>query len=120
MWKKTSNAPIVEGESDALKSILKSLEMCMSGGKVVSGRGGISRQSSFANGEGAELGLGAKLPSLEAQGSFGIGALEINGLAANDEDDDDALKDPREWIKVIGAFEQPRMVYNTTKKHFEK
>jgi DNA polymerase epsilon subunit 2 len=36
------------------------------------------------------------------------------------EDDEDAFKDPREWIKVIDAFEQPRMVYNTTKKHFDK
>jgi hypothetical protein len=38
---------IVDGETDLLKSILKTIMSCMSGGKVVSGKG-LSRQNSFA------------------------------------------------------------------------
>jgi DNA polymerase epsilon subunit 2 len=30
------------------------------------------------------------------------------------------LKDPRDWLKIVGAFEQPRMIYNSTQKHFDK
>ncbi|KAL9068052.1 MAG: hypothetical protein Q9157_006627 [Trypethelium eluteriae] len=35
------------------------------------------------------------------------------------EDEEDERRDPRAWMKVIGAFEQPRLVYNVGKKHFE-
>ena len=31
-----------------------------------------------------------------------------------------SLRDPREWMKVIGAFDQPKLIYNATQKHFEK
>ena len=37
-----------------------------------------------------------------------------------DEPEDESLNDPRSWLRVIGAYEQPRLIYNTTKKHFER
>ena len=115
MWKKQSNAPIVDGEGDVLKSILKSIESCMSGGRIVTGKG-LTRQGSFAFGEShPQDGIFAR-PGLDTRESFGVSKLDI----ANEDEEEDVLKDPREWIKVIGAFEQPRMVYSTSKKHFDR
>jgi DNA polymerase epsilon subunit 2 len=115
MWKKQSNATIIDGEGETLKSILKSVESCMSGGKITSGKG-LSRQSSFAFTDNASVSQNGARPILEKQQSFGMSRLDI----ANNEDDDDNLKDPREWIKVVDSYDQPKMVYNTSKKNFEK
>jgi DNA polymerase epsilon subunit 2 len=117
MWKKQSPSPIVDGESELLKSILKTVESCMSGGKVVPGKG-LSRQNSFAvSGDSMETEPAlAMRPALHTSDSFGISSLELDP----GEDEEDPLKDPREWIKVIDAFEQPRLIYNTAKKHFDK
>jgi DNA polymerase epsilon subunit 2 len=115
MWKKQSNAPIVDGDGAALRLILKSVESCMSGGKIISGKG-LSRQSSFAFTDGVPTPENGIRPPLEQQQSFGMSKLDIT----NEEDEEDVLKDPREWLKVIDAYEQPRMVYSIPKKNFEK
>lgn len=114
-WKKQSNGSLVSNDGDVLKNILKTVESCMSGGRITSGKG-LSRQSSFAFGEGAQQDALPTRPSLQPAESFGISRLEI----AKESDEEDILKDPREWIKVIDAFDQPRMIYDTTKKHFER
>ena len=48
--------------------------------------------------------------------SFGMSSLGVE----EDDQDDEGLRDPRKWLKVINAYDQPRMLYNVTKKHFEK
>ncbi|KAE9977457.1 hypothetical protein EG328_002043 [Venturia inaequalis] len=117
MWKKENGGVIVEGDGNMLKNILRTLDGCMSGGRVLSGKTGLSRQTSFAfsdaNSPAGELAI---RPGLSNQESFGVSRLEVRDA----EDEDDKSKDPREWVKVIGAFEQPRLVYNVTKKHFDK
>jgi len=114
-WKKAGGAVIVEGEGELLRSILKTLEGCLSGGKVMQGKSGLSRQSSFAL--GAEGDSQSSRPGLgDSQSSFGLSSLDV----ANQDEEEEPLKDPREWMKVIGAFDQPRLVYNVTKKHFEQ
>lgn len=114
MWKKESSLVIVDGDSETLKNILKALESCMVGGKVQTGKTGLSRQTSFAFSDSLN-GLDAR-PALDTHNSFGMSHLEVQ----DEEDEEDKIKDPREWIKVIGAFEQPRLTYNTQKKNFEK
>ncbi|KAI9787538.1 MAG: DNA-directed DNA polymerase epsilon, subunit B [Geoglossum umbratile] len=119
-WKKLGGGVIVDGEGDALKGILKNLEPCMSGGRIV--QGSSSTLNSFSFGAGEEARTNAVLENIalsreDSQASLGVSGLEI--------DDDEGLeeegaKDPRRWLKVIGAFEQPRLVYNSGKKHFEK
>lgn len=115
MWKKQSTAPIVDGEGDTLRAILRTVESCMSGGKIISGKG-LSRQGSFAFTDASGNGTVGRPPALEHQNSFGMSKLEI----AKEDEEEEALKDPREWLKVIDAFEQPRMVFSMSKKHFEK
>jgi len=120
-WKKCGGQVIVDAEGDILKNILKTLEGSMHGGRITPGSG-LSRQGSFhfgseATGNTTEDGASGQRPSLDHAASFGISSLDVND---KEEDEEDILKDPREWIKLISAFEQPKLLYNPTQKHFEK
>ncbi|KAF1979675.1 DNA polymeras-like protein epsilon subunit B [Bimuria novae-zelandiae CBS 107.79] len=117
-WKKSSGQVIVEGEGEALKSILKALEGSMSGGRIVNASN-LSRQGSFNFGPDSNTNGAPRLesrPPLDHNTSFGISRLEVE----DKDEEEEALKDPREWMKVIGAFEQPKQVYNVSKKHFDR
>ena len=117
-WKKGGGQVIVDGEGETLKAILKVVEGSMSGGRLVQGNPPLNRQGSIkfgAEGSIQELG-GLQLGLGDSQNSFGMSSLEVE----DPEEEEDALKDPREWINIIGAFDQPRLVYNVNKKHFEK
>jgi DNA polymerase epsilon subunit 2 len=117
-WKKCGGQVIVEGDGDTLKSILKTLEGSMVGGRLTPSSG-LSRQTSFNFAPGVDMQdaetLGTR-PVLDSQTSFGMSSLEVE----DKEDEDELLRDPREWMKVVGAFEQPKLVYNVTQKHFDK
>lgn len=114
-WKKCSSQVIVEGDGETLKGILKTLEGSMIGGRIV-----LSRQGSFNVAGDSSLqevgGMIPRRPTLENQTSFGMSSLEVE----DKDEEEDLLKDPREWIKVIGAFDQPKLVYNVIQKHFDK
>lgn len=118
-WRRDNAEPIVEGDGEALRRILKALEGSMSGGRILNASN-TSRQSSFNFGPDANAN---GVPSLERgpstldyNTSFGISNLDV----ADKDEEEETLKDPREWIKVIGAFEQPKLSYNVSKKHFDK
>jgi len=113
MWKKENGGVIVDEHGEMLKNILKTLDGCMSGGRVSSSRKGLSRQTSFAFSDHTH---GDVRPGLNSQDSFGISLLDVKDT----EEEDEKLKDPRDWVNVIGAFDQPRLMYNVTKKHFDK
>ncbi|EKD13776.1 uncharacterized protein L3040_005607 [Drepanopeziza brunnea f. sp. 'multigermtubi'] len=121
-WKNRNGGVIVDGEGSDLKDILKNLEGSMVGGRIVAARE-LSRQNSLVlgssqNGEVSHARLGIR-PSLltreDSQSSFGMSNLDVES-----QDDDEGLRDPRKWLKVIDAFEQPRLVYNVAKKHFDR
>jgi DNA polymerase epsilon subunit 2 len=123
-WKNCNGGVIVDGTSPELKDILKTLEGNMSGGKIMSGPRGLSRQNSLmleptedADHSKTRLGLRptTTLTRDDSQASFGMSSIGLD-----EEPDDEALQDVRRWLKVIGAFEQPRYTYNVAKKHFEK
>lgn len=103
----------MDGENETLRGILRTLEGSMNGGRIVQGSN-LGRQSSFNF--GPEMSAPATRPTLDSNTSFGMSSLEVE----DKEEEEDLLKDPREWIKVVGAFEQPKLLYNVTQKHFEK
>lgn len=112
-WKKCGGQVIVEGDNETLKGILKTLEGSMLGGRIVQGSN-LGRQSSFNF--GPEMSALASQPALDSNTSFGMSSLEVE----DKEEEEDLLKDTREWMKVVGAFDHPKLVYNVTQKHFEK
>ena len=117
-WKKNGGAVIVPGEGDGLRSILQNLERSMIGGKP-SQQGGLSRQESFAfgktNTDSTEPGPWPEaLGREDSEASLGISASGVD-----DDRDTTGSEDPRRWLKIVGAFEQPRLTYSVNQKHFE-
>lgn len=112
----------MDGEGKILKDILRNLEGSMTAGRIVAARG-LPRQNSLVlgssqHGEVLNTRLGFRPNLLEredSQSSMGMSALDMA-----DEEDDDDLRDPRKWIKVVDAFEQPRLCYNVAMKHFDR
>lgn len=124
-WKGRNGGVMVDGSSPELKDILKNLEGNMSGGKLAPGGRGLSRQSSTLTLEAerdtdlsnTRLGLrpNRALSREDSQQSFGMSNLDVE-----EGDEDDSVRDARAWIRVVGAYDQPRLCYNVAKKHFEK
>ena len=113
MWKRESGDVIVKDEGDKLKSILKTLEGCMAAGRITQAKTGLSRQGSLMRQESLQSNGSRSGLMGDRQSSFGMSSLEV-------EDEEDESRDPRAWMKVVGAFEQPRLTYNVSKKHFER
>ncbi|GAW17099.1 hypothetical protein ANO14919_065490 [Xylariales sp. No.14919] len=123
-WKNRNGGVIVDGSSQELKDILKTLEGNMSGGRIGTAPE-LNRQNSFALDVAQESELSSTRLGLrpashvtreDTQTSFGMSSLGMQ----EDELDDEGLSHPRNWLKVVNAFEQPRMFYNISKKHFER
>lgn len=121
-WKKGGGPVIVDGESSDLKAILKTLEGTMSGGRIIQSKE-LSRQNSFALGnsqmENTSISRPGERPAMlgrdDSQASFGMSSLGME-----EDEEEGSLSDPRKWLKVIDAFDQPRLVYNVAKKHFDR
>lgn len=125
-WKARSGGVIVDvggAAGNELKEILRALEGNMVGGKVVGTARGLGRQNSLvfdgvvdaAEQTKTRLGIRPSAPSREdSQASIGMSGLDV------DDDLDEEVADPRQWLKVINAYDQPRLIYDATKKHFER
>lgn len=111
-WKRLEARVIVD-TSGALQSILRQLEGCMSGGRIVVGNS--AKDQSRHNGALGLHEVDSNVSMLQRQESFGMSNVELEN-----EEDENEDRDPRKWLKVIGAFEQPRILYNASKKHFER
>jgi DNA polymerase epsilon subunit 2 len=123
-WKNRNGGVIVEGTSPELKDILKTLEGNMSGGKILTGPRGLSRQNSLMLESADNVDLSKTRQGLrptttlardDSQTSFGMSSMDFD-----EEPDDEELQDVRRWLKVSNAFDQPRYTYNVAKKHFER
>ncbi|EMC95536.1 hypothetical protein BAUCODRAFT_71065 [Baudoinia panamericana UAMH 10762] len=117
LWKAENGGVIVE-DGSRLKGILKTLEGGMSGGRVGVVGAKVSRENSFAFGQNDGNGdvMSVDRPSLDGRNSsFGISKLHVD---EDGEQDEAASKDPRAWLKVISASDQPRFSYDADKKHF--
>ncbi|RDA87128.1 hypothetical protein CP532_4248 [Ophiocordyceps camponoti-leonardi (nom. inval.)] len=121
-WKNRNGGVIVDGSSKELHEILKTLEGNMSGGKMVGPGRGLPRGDSMLDvneGDALNTRMGLRpttLPGLDGNTSFGASALGMHDEA----DEDDETNDARAWLTVVNAYEQPRLVFNISKKHFER
>ncbi|KAL9099283.1 MAG: hypothetical protein Q9163_005200 [Psora crenata] len=117
-WKQSGGTLLVNGEGDALKKILGNLENTMDAGKLrahcaPSGQGnfilGLQRNADeHATAHIQQLSISSR------ENSLGISELQLDETGWAHES-----KDPRRWLKVIDAFDQPRLMYNPNRKHFE-
>lgn len=104
---------MIVSDGDKLKSILKTLEGGMVGGRIVGpiNKGGLLKRQISSLNDGP--------PALERKGSssFGLSNLHVTDDSQEREEDDHS-RDARSWLKVIDAFQQPRFTYDVDKKHF--
>lgn len=121
-WKNRNGGAIVDGTSKELQEILKTLEGNMSGGKIVGPNRGLPRGDSMLEvqaGDAVHTRLGLRPAGLtreDSNASFGMSGLGVQEQA----EEEDETNDPRSWVQVINAYDQPRMSYNVAKKHFER
>ena len=116
-WKNNGGGVIVSGEADDLKSILRVLERSMNGGRPSQRE--CRSQDSLRIGQISAITSDSDLTHLatrreDCEGNSAMLApvVTVDGIATSSED-------PRRWLKVIGAFEQPRLLYNVSQKRFE-
>lgn len=101
-WKKSGGGVIVEdGKGASLKAILQVLESSMSGGRSAAGNSH-SDNRTIPTGSPDSAGLNS--------------APE---LGDNGEDGSSMPLHIRSWIKVVDAFDLPRLTYNPEKKYFQ-
>ena len=115
-WKKNGGTLIVDGDTRELRNILKSLESCMHGGRLIP-KNDLNHESTSS--------LADNSPHEIAYNDQSYGAYESSRrdlVAASTDAGEGSRSDqnPRRWLRVVGAFEQPRLTYNATKRHFEK
>ncbi|KAH7149580.1 DNA polymerase alpha/epsilon subunit B-domain-containing protein [Dactylonectria estremocensis] len=121
-WKNRNGGVIVEGNSKELQEIIKTLEGNMSGGKIAGPARGLPRGDSMLDikdGDVINTRLGIRPAALmrgDSNASFGMSGLGVE----EETEDEEKHNDPRDWLKVIDAYEQPRLIYNVGKKHFER
>lgn len=114
-WKSRNGGVIVNSDNNILKEILRALEGSMQHGKILT-PAEISRQQSVDKLLGIKLGL--RPAQVERSGSNA--SIGLSKMAIQDDQEDNEVLDPRKWLKVIDAWEQPRYMYNVKKRQFDK
>ncbi|CAF9935964.1 MAG: DNA-directed DNA polymerase epsilon, subunit B [Alectoria fallacina] len=116
-WKRNGGGVILPGDGDELKSILRNMERSMSGGKP-SQQGGLTGQGNFAFGNTVDSTDSITRPGASVR-EDSEASLGVSVLGVDDDGDNIGSEDPRRWLRIVGAFEQPRLTYNVNQKHFE-
>ena len=121
-WKKCGGGLLIEdGPEKKLSNILKSLEPCMSGGRLDTGK--MSRSNSSVGGSSLSRAQSlATRPDVsrdDSQTSLGFSALNVEDEDAREQGEEDSQPDIRSYLRVISAFDQPRLMYSTSKKSLE-
>lgn len=121
-WKRNGGGLIIEdGPEKKLSTILKTLEPCMSGGRLDAGKlprenstlgsPNLSRTASFSG--------RPEVSRDDSQTSLGLSGLNVEENGDLHQDGDESQIDARLYLKVISAFEQPRLMFSTSKKTLE-
>ncbi|KAF8468790.1 DNA polymerase alpha/epsilon subunit B-domain-containing protein [Kalaharituber pfeilii] len=119
IWKRNEGpAGILVDGGDALKSVLKGLEVPNAGGGKGVGANLLTRQQSFDVNLGLPDGVmddGGDTQMSSDGPTRDIATQDILGPSAAE-----GVIDPRKYLRVVDAFRQPKWVYNPSKKHFER
>ncbi|OQV00235.1 hypothetical protein CLAIMM_05761 isoform 2 [Cladophialophora immunda] len=124
-WKKCGGGLLVEdGPEKKLSNILKTLEPCMSGGRLDTGKLSRSNSSVPTPNLSRAPSFTTSRPDANtdiSQSSLGLSALNVEeGDSRNlGEDEEQSQLDVRSYLKVISAFDQPRLMYSTSSKSLE-
>ncbi|KKY23015.1 putative dna polymerase epsilon subunit [Phaeomoniella chlamydospora] len=111
-WKRNGGGILLEdGKDKVLTRLLRSLEECMEGGRIIEAKRANSA-TTRPNGMSRE----------DSQTSMGMSALDVSDSEEVASDDETSLKveaDTRTHLRIISTLSQPRLHYNVSKKLFE-
>ena len=117
-WKNNGGGVLVLGEGEDLKSILRTLATVMDDGRLrVQSAGSHQEKFRFSAQESGDEDTSEKTERgdrLSRYDPIGISKLDLD-----DDEDPGRSNDPRRWLKIVNAFEHPRLSYNVNHKHFE-
>ena len=115
-WKKNGGSVIISGDGEGFSEMLRSLESSLVNGRIVQQQN-LNRQSSFESGDRQQ---GTASTTLEGSAQEDSQS-KAEAFSVDNEDNkiDVLMQEPRSWLKIVNAFEQPRLVYNVSRKHFE-
>jgi DNA polymerase epsilon subunit 2 len=113
MWRKNGGGVIVEeGNGASIKTILQAIEGNMVSGRTVAGK---TPDREDASSRPSKRGL----PMNGLDGWHDTRHVPPASHEDNDDEQEGQSRDPRKWMRTISALEQPRLMYNASKKHFE-
>ena len=114
-WKSARTAVIVDGEAADFRNILSDLEECILDGRPP--------DLEYKNALGGATLTHRERPQLEpsAGPSHGLPPSKPNARSSSipTEQAPPSL-DPRHWLVIVDAFEQPRWLYDASTSHFDK
>lgn len=116
VWKNSGGGVIVTGEGSDLANVLRNVEGCIVGGRVVPQRA-LGRQGTLSSEQGLSTTRYATLDTLNRDDSQS--SLGPTTLGLEDAEEGQYTKDPRQWLRIVDAFEQPRLTYNASQKNFD-
>ena len=115
MWKKNGGGLLVEGDGDDLNSILRTLETTMDAGRPF--QNVLRRHASFVFSDQQDKGQPRSKST--ANSLIRADGIDVSALELEDDQTHNESHDPRRWLRIVNAFEQPRLRYNVNQKHFE-
>lgn len=118
IWKNDGGGIIVEAENKVFKGVLQQLESCIRRGEMQS-RAWDSQTSTGTNTTNPESQEQGENKGFEIS-SFVVPKPKTAEHFVENNSQGLAEKDIRQWLKMIDAFEQPQLTYDSVKKHFEK
>ena len=116
-WKKNGGGVILPGEGNQLKDILRNMEESIDGGKSASDIFRRNDSLGLQYGSGSLVAPESQTIPLnreDSQPSAGLASLDLHGKSIIA-----GVHDPRAYLRIVGAFDQPRLTYNASHKHFE-
>lgn len=116
-WKTSGGGIIVSDDGDALKIALRHTEDFMDGNKVHNHTGPEQDANRTLDRQNIVRATTTRLP--EPGGADGRDAYISSDANIEVSRGSNHSTGPDKWFKVIGAFDQPRLNYDITKKHFD-
>ena len=118
IWKKNGGGVLVAGDGNDLKRVLRTLETAMDAGRPQT-QSGLHRQASFVFRDQEDGGEAHSESTEQSNEQVGVDNAGMSTLDLDNNEAHDPSHDSLHWLKIVNAFEQPRLLYNANQKHFE-
>ena len=118
-WKKNGGGVLVPGEGDDLATILRSIQIATEAGKLRMQPSSNKQEAALHTDSHSNTNKNHSLTDQQAGWVNGQDDLDASALGTNHASGTDNLKEARQYLTVVSAFEQPRLSYNAKQKHFD-